>query len=303
MEINTLYNGIIVDSAAVLRPTIRIAPLTNDYLCEKYDVDIQKALNYLSNRFGQYKICIKGKQAISEVLSTYNLQRNDLVTVLTTSENYYISGCVTREIEKFCGWNRHICAKTKVIFFNHEFGFPRRDMESIAQYGLPIIEDCAHSFFDVDEQIGRYSDFVIYSLPKAFSMQVGAVVKTNKDLPYEIDDELKMNILRHLSHNLDNIEWIKDKRKENCRFLLSNLSDVGIESYFNDKTAIPGVLLFRWYRDINYQNLKDFMQSNGVECSVFYGEPAFYIPCHQNLSINELNYMINLIKYWCKNNI
>ena len=44
-----------------------------------------------------------------------------------------------------------------------------------------------------------------------------------------------------------------------------------------------------------YPALKEFMQRNGVESSVFYGQNAFYIPIHQNLDQNQLNYMVALL--------
>lgn len=305
MERNVFFNGIVVGAAAVLRPTIRIAPFTNDFLIQKRDIDTSVANTYLTNRFGEYQIFSKGKKAISAVLNYYNLCDKDVVTILTTSDNYYISGCVTREIEKFCKWNRMVCKKTKVIFINHEFGFPKQGIEQIAKYGIPIIEDCAHTFFDECAEIGKYSDFVIYSLPKAFPLQIGAVVKSNKRIPSDIDNELQLNILSSLSQCLClcGIDEIKEKRKSNCKYYLQRLSDLGVRYYFEDINAIPGVFLFRWEKNMNYQSLKDFLQENGVECSVFYGEPAFYIPCHQNLSFSEMEYIIELIRYWYSNNI
>ncbi len=298
MENNIYYEGIFIETSPVLRPSIRIAPMTNENLVAPQGGDVTKSLNYLSRRFGQYVLSTKGKRAISEVLEYYNLKSDDIVTILTTSNNLYISGCVTREIEKFCKWNREVCDKTKAIFFNHEFGYPNRKMEEIVQYGLPIIEDCAHTFFDEDPQIGQYSDFVIYSLPKAFPMQVGAVIKTKKDIPCKVDAPVQDNILRNFSFHVDAIEQIKQKRKENCKILLDGLKDLGVASYSDDEMATPAVFLFRWKEGLNYQDLKDFLQSNGVECSVFYGEPAFYMPCHQNLSSIEIEYMVKLIRYW-----
>ena len=298
MENNIYYEGIFIETSPVLRPSIRIAPMTNDNLVAPRDGDVSKSMDYLSNRFGQYVLSTKGKRAISEVLEYYQLKSDDIVTILTTSNNLYISGCVTREIEKFCKWNREVCDKTKVIFFNHEFGYPGRNMKEIAQYGLPIIEDCAHSFFDEDQQIGRYSDFVIYSLPKAFPMQVGAVIKTKKEMSCKVDALVQDNILKNFSFHINDIEQIKQKRKNNCKILLEGLKDLGVGSFFDDEKATPAVFLFRWKNNLNYPDLKDFLQSNGVECSVFYGKPAFYIPCHQNLSSIELEYMVKLIRYW-----
>lgn len=56
--------------------------------------------------------------------------------------------------------------------------------------------------------------------------------------------------------------------------------------------------LFRWHNDIPYQKLKEYMQGNGVESSVFYGTNAFYVPCNYNLTTVELDYIIELLRYF-----
>ena len=49
-----------------------------------------------------------------------------------------------------------------------------------------------------------------------------------------------------------------------------------------------------------WDKLKIFMQSNGVESSIFYGEDAFFIPVHQNLKDLDLDYFVTLIEYFVK---
>jgi hypothetical protein len=38
--------------------------------------------------------------------------------------------------------------------------------------------------------------------------------------------------------------------------------------------------------------LKEFMQSNGIEAAFFYGEDAFYLPVHQNLNNDHIEFML-----------
>ena len=74
---------------------------------------------------------------------------------------------------------------------------------------------------------------------------------------------------------------------------------IGISPFFLlEKKSIPGVFLFKWEDNIDYNSLKIFMQNNGVESSVFYGKSAFYIPVHQQLDMFHLDYMITLLKYF-----
>ena len=208
---NILYRNIVVDAGDELIPSIRIHPFKNEYLLTSGG-DIQKARNYLDSRFGRYYMFKKGRAALYAALSSYNLNSDDLVTILTTSNNFYISKCVTREIDKICHWNREVTDKTKVIVFNHEFGFPCRDLREVAGFGLPIIEDCAHTFYDTDPEIGIYSDFVVYSLPKAFPMQMGGVLKINKQIEVSVNQDVENYVLNNLSKHVDKVEEYIEKK-------------------------------------------------------------------------------------------
>lgn len=295
-----LYKNIVVDAGSELIPTVRIHPFNNDYLIT-VDTDTNKAKSYLESRFGSYKILPKGRNALLEALSSYNLKKEDEVTILTTSNNFYISGCVTREVDKVCKWNREVTDKAKVIIFNHEFGYPCRNVSEVTKYGLPIIEDCAHTFYDDDQVIGKYSDFVVYSLPKAFPMQMGGVLRINKNIEVNIDSNVEQYVLNNLAKHIERVDEYKEIRLNNFNYLCNNLSDLGIKPYFEDKLAIPGVFLFKWDESIDYPKLKEYMYLNGVECSVFYGQNAFFIPVHQELKRNELDYMVTLLQYYKDN--
>ena len=168
-----IYDGFIINPTVEVTPTIRISPFIEKDL-NRLNVDIEIAKEYLRERFGEYLLTIKARDAISLALSYYDLVHDDVVTILTTSGNYYISSCVTREIEKYCLWSREITERTKIIFINHEFGYPCERLNELKKYNIPIIEDCAQSFISKDKHslIGKIGDFVIYSLPKIFPMQI-----------------------------------------------------------------------------------------------------------------------------------
>lgn len=302
-----IYNNFIINPTLEVTPSIRISPFRNVHLQIKNssEVMIKTTSDYLSNRFSNYRLVQKGRLAISIALSSFNLSKEDVVTILTTSGNFYISGCVTKEIEKHCRWSREFLPQTKVIFVNHEFGYPYPNTESLKKYGLPIIEDCAHAFFSDNGNIGKVGDFKIYSLPKAFPMQLGGIlVSSNVSLSplCQESQELNTYILSHLFPCIDKINFIKKSRLSNYHYLTTRLSSIGIEPYFRlDKGVIPGVFLFRWLDNIDYSLLKVFMQSNGVESSVFYGENAFFVPCHDDLTEMEIDYMCCLLDYYYKN--
>lgn len=297
-----LFNNTVIDAGNELIPFIKVHPFNNKYLLTKVsDSGTRVAKDYLDNRFGSYKIFPKGRDALYVALCGYNLQKEDVVTVLTTSNNFYISKCVTGTIDKICKWNREVCHQTKVIVFNHEFGYPRRDMREVAQYGLPIVEDCAHTFYDTDPEIGRYSDYVIYSLPKAFPMQMGGILKTKKKIDIVTDSKIEDYVLSNLSVHLDKISEYENKRRTNFTNYCNKLTDIGISPYFDDPAAVPGVFLFNWEDNINYSSLKEFLYENGVECSVFYGKSAFFVPCHQFVGDIEIEYISELLRFFKTN--
>ena len=165
---------------------------------------------------------------------------------------------------------------------------------------MPIIEDCAHSFFTQNNDIGTIGDYVIYSLPKAFPIQLGGILKVKQDIALPCNSELEKYICGHLNNYIPLIDSIRAKRIDNFHFLTKELAPLGIIPYFNTniQNDIPGTFLFKWHKNINYDQLKVFMQTNGVESSVFYGENAFFIPIHQGLDINEMSYMCELLKYF-----
>lgn len=303
---NIIFNNYIIEPSSELRPVIRISPFINDYLQSKNSskAAIKEASKFLDSKFQNYRLTLKGRLAISVALSSFNLSKEDVVTILTSSDNFYISGCVTREIEKHCLWSRDFLPQTKVIFVNHEFGYPYPNIRSLKKYNLPIIEDCAHTFFSENENIGEVGDFIIYSLPKAFPIQLGGVLVSSKieiSSLFQENQELDTYILSHLSSYINKIDSIKECRLSNYQYLATRLSSIEIKPYFLlDNGVIPGVFLFRWLDNMDYSLLKKFMQSNGVESSVFYGENAFFIPCHDGLTEIETDYMCCLLEFYYK---
>ncbi len=296
----------IVNPDTFLLPTYRISPFrTEDIATNALMTQDDYARNYFDNRFGKenWSYTYNGREAISLALEHYNLQPNDIVTILTTSENFYISSCVTKEIEQFCKWNRVIKPETKIVFVNHEFGYPHPAMEEIVASGLPIIEDCCTTFFSQDkkEKIGKYGDFSVYSFPKFFPIQIGGIVVSNKNILLKksriLDENQVQYIQNTISFHLKNENEILKKRNENLEFAIDQFSKLGFTTRFETKkNTIPSALLLNNNNIIkNLSSLKLFLNQNGIQNSVFYGEDAFFIPIHQNLQPIDLDYFIHLI--------
>lgn len=308
-----LKNNYIIESTYCLKGDFKISPFSTDdirinnlILEKKVNIEVEKNkfCNYFKNLLTEdqeYIITQSGRNAIKAVLETLNLKRNDEVAILTPTNNFYISGCVTKEIEKFCGWSREITTKTKVLFVNHEFGVCYEDLEKLKKYNLPIIEDCAYSFASNNsfKTKGLIGDFVIYSFPKYFPIQAGGLLKYKKK--YKVNPELDKNsedyikiIVGHYIKNVD--KWAK-KRINNYLYLEKKMENLGFKSRFELKEGVvPGVYMFKNLKNIDLDKLKIYLGNLGIECSVFYGENTFFIPVNHRLEKEELDYFIEVIK-------
>jgi hypothetical protein len=294
-----------------LLPCYRISPFntkdlhTNNAFPNSNSIDA-----YFDARFKglNYSYTADGRKAINIALQQYNLKQEDVVTIFTTSGNFYISGCVTKEIEKFCRWSRQIEDNTKLIFVNHEFGYPYQNISGLKKYKLPIIEDCAHSFFstDTDDSIGNRGDFVIYSFPKIFPVQAGGLLVSKKDLPNAetINGDLQQYLKNVLSHYITQKDTMIQQRIVNYRYLAGKLTGNDFEERFElNDGIVPGVFMFRVKNNnIDLPQLKEHLYAHGIQCSVFYGERAFFIPVHQNLSAKDLDYFTEVIQSFVKAN-
>ena len=192
--------------------------------------------------------------------------------------------------------------KTKVIFVNHEFGHPYENLEALKKYKLPIIEDCAHAFFSKDKNslIGKVGDFVIYSFPKMFPFQIGGLLVSNieTEIESDLDEPTLKYIKKVLSHYIKEKDIIIKKRIEVYKALKKELIALGFTERFKLKEGIvPGVFMFNVPDEaINLDRLKSYLWAHGIQCSVFYGERAFFLPCHQSLTDEDVRYFAFVIK-------
>jgi hypothetical protein len=305
------WNGQIINAECFRVPSYNISPFSTEQLALveniNYLADKNLVFKTIYEKFGDYEFTLSGKAAISKALSFYDLKNTDEVYIITTTGNKYVSSCVTNEIEKYCKWSRELSEKTKLIFVIHEFGMIYQYMEKLLELGIPIIEDLSMSLFstDVTNKTGKYGDFTIYSLPKFFPLQYGGILRYNKEVNKSFIDNsevFQQKLAKVVSFLLGTKEEIIVKRNKNYKYLEEVFTELGFNTRLNlSNRETPSVYMFSSdLLDLN--KLKIFMQRNGVECSVFYGENAFFLPVHQNLKRFDLDYIINLIKYFIYEN-
>lgn len=296
-------NGYIKQAPAFRSAAINISPFSSDDIFRN---------NYIWRNYKAYGwpvAEVNGRPAIitqsatcalDMVLDSLALKPEDEVWIVTTSGNSYISGCVTRTIEKYCRWNRQQNAATAVVLINHEFGFVYRQMEVLKALGLPIIEDAAYSMYSQwnGVQTGSTGDYVIFSMAKMFPMQAGGLLFSSKEI--SLKNNLTEDELNYYQSCFGFYHQYKEQiikaRLEVYHQMSDAFSSAGFLPRFEPEIGeVPGAFLFK-AEGHDLEGLKHFLQSEGIECSVFYGEEAFYLPCHQNMTRGHIDYLLTLVK-------
>ncbi|MCA1744712.1 MAG: DegT/DnrJ/EryC1/StrS family aminotransferase [Bacteroidales bacterium] len=296
-------NGYIKQAPAFRSAAINISPFgsddvfRNNYIWRNYKAD-GGALAEVNGL--QAIITESATSALDMILDSLLLNANDEVWIVTTSGNSYISGCVTRTIEKYCRWSRHQNAATAVILVNHEFGFIYRDMAALKDLGFPLIEDAAYSMYSQWNGVrtGSIGDYAIFSMAKMFPMQAGGLLFSSKEMG--LQSRLTEEELRYFQACFGFYHQYKEQiikaRLEIYRQMTEAFSSAGFLPRFEPQNGeVPGAFLFK-AEGHDLEGLKHFLQAEGIECSVFYGEEAFYLPCHQNMTQGHIDYLLTLVK-------
>ena len=294
----------IANPDSYLVPTYRISPFTTSGINRNQRIEesfSNLATGYFNTRFGNgnWVLTSNGREAVGLALKAINTTPLQRVSIITPSNNSYISSCVTSSIEQFCSWDRE--NNGDILFVNHEFGYLQQNMDELSSKGLPMIEDCCTTFFSQDEnnKIGTYGNYSIYSFPKFFDLQIGGLLvgegAASKETIIQnlrITAEERAYILKVVGFELSNVSEILEKRKTNFDYATSMFAELGFSLRFPNKpSVVPSVLLMNNHGVIkDLISHKEHLVKHGIQNSIFYGEDAFFIPCHQNLTETDIDY-------------
>jgi hypothetical protein len=286
----------------LIRPHILISPFSYRSLDEGYSLVtpehsttrvIEMVRAHISRDF---QFTWSGRAALELVLLDLGVTPDDIITIVLSIGNYYVSGCVTKTIEKHCRWSMKIEPNSKAILVIHEWGVVHRDLSSLKMYGLPIIEDCAYAFASSTSEYkaGSQGNYAIYSLSKFFPVNLGGIAcgLSSQTSCMEKDE---VAYLCSMLHSAGSIDSISTKRRNVWSEMKSLFETVGAAPAFAlEEGDIPGVFMFHVHEGVEPDAVKARYTEHGIESSVYYGSRNVFVPCHQNLGQGSIRYIFDV---------
>jgi len=292
-------SGFVINGDPFYSPKIAISPfsLASPQIPLKVS---QKGMKVFDDIFRsvEWSFTKSGKNAIEIALRELGVGKNDEVWIQTSSQNSYVSRCVTEMISNFCSWSMVESEKTKVIYFIHDFG--EDGTTRLAEFQnreTPIIEDAAYGLITAIEGNWDFSrsEYILFSFPKVFEMQLGGILCGSITQKAEQNDLLDL-VARGSSNWIIQHEEIFARRKVNYAVLKREFERLGFktnrELLFYEN---PGVFMFSTESGFPLDELKFFFNNHGCESSVFYGRLSYFLPTHQNLNERTIMYMADLL--------
>lgn len=138
-----------------------------------------------------------GRSLLAGLLGRLGLCRADVISILTTSDDQYVSTCVSVTAFNYASISRRIEPATRVVLLVHEFGYAHPQLErlacELAERNIVLIEDCAHVrglTLPCGRSVGSFGDYALFSLPKVSPVSAGGLLRTkNKVILNDWEDD------------------------------------------------------------------------------------------------------------------
>jgi hypothetical protein len=137
--------------------------------------------------FNDYIFANSATSLLGYLLQLLSLGRDDVISIVTTSDEQYVSSCLTLTAFNYASVSRKILPATRVAIVVHEHGYIRGDIkayvDTLRHLNIFVIEDCAHVLgSNISEYVpGSCGDVSIFSLPKVLPLRSGGILITNTD--------------------------------------------------------------------------------------------------------------------------
>jgi hypothetical protein len=300
--------GYSVNPDAFYTPKISISPYNLKVelgKIEKIDQEFFYSNKIFTKLGSNIKLSKSGKDAIVRIFNESELRNANLIAIVTVSGNTYVSRCITNTLNKVLHKTITTIEQAEVIYIIHEFGriLSTEKMDELRKLNKIILNDFAYSFSSL--YLGNRQDFYneinFTSFPKAFPVNSGGIYSIPNSLKLAENDSDQTEINIFADPKLFTSEYLQVtsiKRKENLCNIIRKLQKIGAKNFWNDDDYVPGVAMLTLTNNIQLENLKLQLNRVGIESSVFYGENAFFVPVHQNLTELEIDYITSFVKYY-----
>lgn len=284
-------------------PLIRMTPFT---AYEKFKV----AKLDKENPTNKKTFFPRASYGLYAILKSHNIQPEQDVTIVKTfGDSDYISSCITKQIERVCKWHLYKEGEqiTNVLLVVHEFGVPTALTESNLQdikNAYPntiVIEDCAWR----DTRVLPSADFAIFSLPKTFDMPFGAYVEG-----LELSDQYIWNnigtldvVKRSYCRSSKHFDMETDIRVARWYQYYELMQRTGMRGWINDslhlliatKDWTPTVIFHELKSEEQCKELQARLTEFGIESGIYYPKNVVYLPIHQSLTEENVEYMFAVV--------
>ena len=295
----------IIFNAPFLRPDIRLTPFGGTEIPAYHKDAPPEARRLVDEYFGDnYTILPRAIHCLLAVLQHLDIEETDSVAIYKTfMGNDYVSGCVSKPIERYCKHTDKIDEDTKAVVVIHEFGYPYVDTVELKaeceKKGIPLIEDCAWAYgseIDSSHKIGEVGDYAIYSLPKFMPLPYGAILKglsiSDEDNwnSYRLLDYFKRElVLTKLQEYLPLLNEANERRRRNWQRLAALFQQDGFEVMAPlPEGTYPGAFMVKL---TDFQSVFERYEKFGVEAGRYYQEESLFLPVHQNLTAGQIDYI------------
>lgn len=261
------------------------------------DLSYSKEAISISDRIGIENIQVSFHSNVRSFLATtfdYKFrQSNRAVSIANFSKSNYLSGCLTRNIERIALND----GKDTVDLYITDFGFGIPDKPTF------ILDDAwALDFYRAKKALQSGTKFYVTSLQKVFGISFGALIIHKEDLRIQSDlDESEQEYLaRELMLNLSKYESLAATRRDNYEYVSYLLREI-TKKYFDGHSHFPGAAVLKVAHRFNEEKFKKELQEHGIRGTSFFGNKGIILPCNQDLSRREIEVMCEITRHVLKN--
>jgi hypothetical protein len=115
----------------------------------------------------------------------------------------------------------------------------------------------------------------------------------------DMDPDLVNYLGSILAHYNSRLDEFRAARISNYHSLTQRFETIGCKPWFDSlENDVPGAFLFSTPLGTNLTSMREHGWNHGIECSIFYGEDAFFIPVHNRLTNYDLDYFLTVFKFF-----